>query len=488
MKTSIWAASLLSILIAQGAIAPAIAATQHAQPQISIEISEGRLLSLPAPAASVFLADPTIADVQVPQPNRVFLFGKKPGRTTLYALGENGRPLASFEVEVHQQLKTMDRAVTSAGGGADVKVEGTDVGVQMKGTAPDAEAASELTQDVSSYTQKSDVVDTSRLKVASSQQVMLKVWIGEVDRTVAKDLAFSWGASASPGSGVLGLTTGRTAITGTGSTLGIIGGVGGSQGFTVNSSTTDYGTIVAGVNAGGSGFNVAIDALASEGLVTTLASPNLIALSGESASFLAGGEFPIPIAQPSGGGVSTITVQYQTYGVSLNFVPTVLSPNRISLHVRPEVSQLSDTGAVDIGGISIPGLTVRRAETTVELGSGQSFAIAGLLENTTSSTLSKYPGLGDLPVIGTLFRSTNFQHDESELVIVVTPYLVKPVDDPNKLKLPTDGLVPPNELERVLRGHITAASPTPVTMGGPPSSISVLTGPHLAGDAGFDLE
>lgn len=488
MKTSIWAASLFSILIAQGAIAPAMAATQHAQPQISIEISEGRLLSLPAPAASVFLADPTIADVQVPQPNRVFLFGKKPGRTTLYALGENGRQLASFEVEVHQQLKTMDRAVAGAGTGADVKVDGTDVGVQLKGSASDAETASELTKDVSSYTQKSDIVDASRLKVTGSQQVMLKVWVGEVDRSITKDLGFNWGAGAYPGTGVLGLATGRTAITGTGSSGGILGGIGGKTGGTLTDSSSDYGSIVAGINAGGSGFNVVIDALASEGLVTTLAEPNLVALSGESASFLAGGQFPIPVPQAGTGGASTITITYETYGVSLNFVPTVLSPNRISLHVKPEVSQLSNTGEVEIDGYTVPGLTIRRAETTVELGSGQSFAIAGLLENTTSSTVEKYPGLGDLPILGTLFRSTNFQHNESELVIVVTPYLVSPVDDPNKLKLPTDGLVPPNEVERVLRGHIVAPSTTPVTMGGPPSSISVITGPHLAGDAGFDLE
>ncbi len=247
-------------------------------------------------------------------------------------------------------------------------------------------------------------------------------------------------------------------------------------------SSSNYGSILAGLSNGKSGGYAVIDALASEGLVTTLAEPTLTALSGESASFLVGGQFPIPIAQ--GGNNAAISIEFQTYGVSLAFVPTVLAPNRISLKVAPEVSELSTQGQIDLNGFAIPGLTVRRAQTTVELGSGQSFAIAGLLQSTSSNTLQKYPGLGDLPIIGTLFRSTNFQHGETELVIIITPYLVRPVDDPNRLKLPTDGITPPTDIERIFRQRMADPVATPVAPGTTPSSVSVLTGPKLAGDAG----
>jgi pilus assembly protein CpaC len=476
-KTKTLAYLLLGVIAQTVPVALTKAATQE-PPRVTLEVSEGRLITLPGAASAVFVADPTIADVQVPQPNRVFLFGKKVGRTTLYALGDNGKQLASYVVDIHQALGSMAGAVAENGNGADVKVSGNDTGVTLKGTAPDAATASDVTHGVSAFTSKTDVVDTQQLKIASSQQVMLKVWIGEVDRTVTKDLNFNWSSSVLPGVGLLGLGTGtgssQITTSLTGSTLTI--------------PSTDYGSAIAGVIHNGQGFTTIVNALQSEGLVTTLAEPTLTALSGESASFLAGGQFPIPIAQAGTGNTNTITIQFQTYGVSLNFVPTVLAPNRISLHVRPEVSQLTDTGEVVLDGTTIPGLTVRRAETTVELGSGQSFAIAGLLEDTSSSTIQKYPGLGDLPVLGALFRSSNFQHGETELVIIVTPYLVRPVDDPNRLKLPGDGIAYQNDVERILRGRIDRPADSPMTSGGPPSTISVLTGPHLAGDAGFDLE
>jgi pilus assembly protein CpaC len=472
-KTKTLAYLLLGVIAQTVPVALTKAATQEL-PRVTLEVSEGRLITLPGAASAVFVADPTIADVQVPQPNRVFLFGKKVGRTTLYALGDNGKQLAAYVVDIHQALGAINGAVAENANGADVKVVGTDTGIALKGTAPDAETAAEITQGASAFTAKNDVVDPQRLKIQSSQQVMLKVWIGEVDRTVTKDLNFNWSATVLPGVGLLGLGTGSGAsqITSTNITI----------------PSTDYGTAIGGVLHNGQGFTTIVNALQSEGLVTTLAEPTLTALSGESASFLAGGQFPIPIAQAGTGNTNTITIQFQTYGVSLNFVPTVLAPNRISLHVRPEVSQLTDTGEVVLDGTTIPGLTVRRAETTVELGSGQSFAIAGLLEDTSSSTIQKFPGLGDLPVLGALFRSSNFQHGETELVIIVTPYLVRPVDDPNRLKLPGDGIAYQNDVERILRGRIDRPADSPMTSGGPPSTISVLTGPHLAGDAGFDLE
>jgi pilus assembly protein CpaC len=196
--------------------------------------------------------------------------------------------------------------------------------------------------------------------------------------------------------------------------------------------------VLAGVRTNTADVNVLVDALAQKDLVTVLAEPNLTALSGEPASFLAGGEYPIPV--PQGGASNQVTIEYKKYGVSLDFVATILDGGRITLNVRPEVSQLSTAGAITFNGITVPALTTRKAETTVDLASGQSFAIAGLLQNTGAQDVHKFPGLGDVPVLGALFRSKDFQKNESELVIIVTPYLVKPVSQ--KLATPLDLLKP----------------------------------------------
>jgi pilus assembly protein CpaC len=214
--------------------------------------------------------------------------------------------------------------------------------------------------------------------------------------------------------------------------------------------------------------NGIIDALAGDQLITILAEPNLTALSGETASFLAGGEFPIPIAGNTSNGQTTITVEFKTFGVSLAVVPTVLSDRRLNLRVRPEVSQLTTNGAVSVplsgGTLTIPALTVRRAETTVELGSGQSFAIAGLLQKTTLDNTNALPWIGEVPVLGSLFKSNDFQRGESELVIIVTPYVVQPAAGPSALRTPMDGFRPATDLDRILFGRQYGPGPA----GGPP--------------------
>ncbi|MFN4088477.1 MAG: type II and III secretion system protein family protein, partial [Alphaproteobacteria bacterium] len=197
------------------------------------------------------------------------------------------------------------------------------------------------------------------------------------------------------------------------------------------------------LSGSGIDLNSVVDALEDERLLTVLAEPNLTAMSGETASFLAGGEYPVPVPQDGG----AISIEYKKFGVSLSFKPTVLTDGRINLSVTPEVSQLTEAGSVTLSGFVIPALSTRRAETTIELGSGQSFAIAGLLQASQDQTVSKFPGLGDLPVIGPLFRSDVFQRGETELVIIVTPYIVRPVSQ--QMALPTDGLVPPNDYERI---------------------------------------
>jgi pilus assembly protein CpaC len=229
---------------------------------------------------------------------------------------------------------------------------------------------------------------------------------------------------------VIAATTGQTLVRNT--------GIGGS---------TD--SLIGQFNTPNVHFDSVIDALDQNGLVNILAEPNLTAMSGETASFLAGGEFPIPVPQASGTG-GAITITYKPFGVALAFTPVVLAGGRISLRVRPEVSQIASTGAVQVNGFSFPSLTTRRAETTIELGSGQTFAIGGLLQNNITDTLSGLPGLKDVPVLGALFRSTQFQRNETELVILVTPYLVRAVSD-KRLATPRDGFVPPNDYDMYMR-------------------------------------
>jgi pilus assembly protein CpaC len=273
-------------------------------------------------------------------------------------------------------------------------------------------------------------------------QVHLRVRVAEVSRDVIKEFGFNWETLFDAGDFTFGFASGRDLVNGSGSVLrGPVSAGGDVPGIGFGS----YNSSRASVNA-------AIDALAQEDLVTVLAEPNLTALSGETASFLAGGEFPIPIASDD----DDIEIEFKEFGISLAFTPTVLSGNRISLRVRPEVSELSENGAITVGGLTIPALATRRAETTVELGSGQSFAIGGLLSNGVQNSVSKFPGLGDLPVLGTLFRSQRFQSSETELVILVTPYLVQPVDAP-VLATPVDGYQAPSDIERILQGRLHSA-------------------------------
>jgi pilus assembly protein CpaC len=238
----------------------------------------------------------------------------------------------------------------------------------------------------------------------------------------------------------------------------VVDGAVGSGDFIVRNDGTD--SLIASLNTTHFAIDSVVDALADEGLLTVLAEPNLTALSGEHADFLAGGEFPIPVSQEN----DTITIEFKRFGVFLSFMPVVLDSGRISLRVAPEVSQLSSAGAVTLNGFVIPALTTRKAVTTVELGSGQSFAIAGLIQNDVTQSLQKFPGIGDVPVLGQLFRSDNFQRNETELAIIVTPYLVRP-SAPQQLVDPTLGVEPPNDEDRYVYGRnygeLTGAASAP---------------------------
>src|SRR3954451_13502143 len=428
---------------AGGTTAPASPAPARPIP-VSIEAGSGRLVQLPAPAATILAADPRIARVQPASPTSLFIMGVAQGRTTVIATAEDGTPVAEYDVTIQpgtgilgaspaaaplpgpraspasaaavesairRNLSGMERVrVTSAGPNTLI----------LSGTVANATNAQRAEAVARSFAEQREIINN--IAMLSSVQVNLRVRVAEVSRQITRELGFNWQAFGKIGNFVLGLRTGRSATT-------VLDAV--TSGASSSVSRLAFGA----VKAGSTDVNAIIDALAEDQLITILAEPNLTAQSGETASFLAGGEFPIPVAASNNS--NAITIEFKQFGVSLSFVPTVLAPERLNLRVRPEVSELSDQGAVTVplasGTVTIPALNVRRAETTVELGSGQSFAIAGLLQNTSRTGVDKVPGRGDLPVLAPLSRASRFQRNETERVIVITPYIVKPVSQPGAL-------------------------------------------------------
>jgi pilus assembly protein CpaC len=400
--------------------------------ELQLEVDQGQVVRLPSPASSIFVANPAIADVQVMSPTLVYIYGRQTGTTRLLAIDEREELLVDRRVAVSHDLTSLTQALGELLPGREIGVRSVRGGILLTGGVADATEAADATRLATRFIgENGDVIN--RLAVAAPQQVMLKVRVAEVSRSVTKHLGFNWEGAFQIGTAVYGFGIGDDIVS---------DGAGGilrpdNNQALFGSFTNEYLS-----------FTSLIDALADDGLVTLLAEPNLTAMSGETATFLAGGEFPIVVPDDD-----AYSIDYQEFGVSLSFNPTVLSGNRINLRVRPEVSELSSAGAIRQGGFEIPAILTRRAETTVELGSGQSFAIAGLLQNATNQGVSKYPFLGDIPVLGALFRSTSFQNDESELVIIVTPYLVEPVSA-DRLATPVDGFTPPNDEERILRGDL----------------------------------
>ncbi len=412
-------------------------------PPIVIELGRGTLLRLPRAASTVFIANPDIADVQVKSPELIYLSAKTPGETVVYAVDANDNVMLHAPVQVDQDLSRLRDSIHSLMPGEDVAVRSVDGSVVLSGKVSTASRAERVRALAAALTAgQKDAPIFNQMSVATPNQVNLRVRIAEVDRNVLKALGFNWSAS------VNNPLNGKN---GAGFALSTDNPV--TSANIINQNTFLFGYTNA---LGAVSLQTELDALAQEGLLTTLAEPNLTALNGQTASFLAGGEFPIPVAATSNTGIPTLSVEFKTFGVSLDFTPTILDANHVDLKIRPEVSQLSTNGAVSVpissnATVTIPALTVRRAETTVELGSGQSFALAGLLQNNTEQDVSKIPWLGDVPILGQLFRSDQFQHNESELVIIVTPYLVSPSSV--ALAAPTDGYVPPDDSQRVINSE-----------------------------------
>ncbi len=452
-------------------------------PTLSLELHQGRLVRLDRPASSVFVADPEVADVQVKSPQIIYVFGKKPGETSLFAVDGDDRVIAGMPVRVNHNVGRLSAAIRNAIPQGGVTLETVDGSLVMSGTVPSAVAAEEVRRIAAGFVSDENQL-INRMRVAAPNQVNLRVRVAEVNREVTKRFGINWDALLSVGDFRFGIAQGMSTV--------LPGQL--FPGGAIATRTNGVNNLIGSVSTGDLDLNVVVDALESEGVLTVLAEPNLVAMSGETASFLAGGEFPIPVPQ----GDDTVTITYKKFGVSLTFTPTILADGRINLNVQPEVSQLTAAGAVTLNNFVIPALATRRAETTIELGSGQSFAIAGLLSSNTNQDLSKFPGLGDLPVLGALFRSDVFRRGETELVIIVTPYLVKPVLPPAQMALPTDGLVPPNDAERIfgvrgwqdMGGRPTQPASSVETILGAraASDRNLVAGRRLVGPMGFILE
>ncbi len=373
-----------------------------------IAVSEGITIQLPQPAQTIFIADPNIADIQAPSNTTIFMFGKRPGKTTLFALDENGNKILSHSIIVFQPLDDVRKLLKTELGNETVVLRPTPGGVVMSGTVSNPEVA-ETAKTLVTQSLGSGTALINRLKIAGKMQVSLHVRVIEIARSINKELNLNWNS------------------------LGDIGQVAIIGGPQIMNSRPGAGNEHCCKNKN---ILQTIDDLAAGGLISVLAEPNLTAVSGESASFLAGGEFPIPVTQGQNGAV---TIQYQSYGVGLDFVPTVLSDDLISIRVKPEVSEMASQ-TVSSGNMVVPYMTTRRAQTTVELGSGQSFAIGGLIRKTSTKSAAPTTGFERVPLIGGLFHGTshagNLQRSDSELVIIVTPYIVRPATGTKVLQAP----------------------------------------------------
>ena len=483
LRTAAVAAAVLATAALIRGPVPAAAAPQVVAPasmQIQLEVGKGRLVKLDRPATSVFLADPEIADVQVKSPSLVYVVGKGAGETTLFAVGDREEVILNVALSVRHNVDRLRQALRDLLPDSAVDVSSMGNALVLEGAVRSAAEAEDVRRVAARFVPEENQL-VNKLRIDAPTQVNLRVRVAEMSREVIKQLGVNWESIVSPGSFAFGLATGAPVLN---AATTVPPGTAAKQFVTRRDLGNGLGTGATANNAFASlstrriDLNSLIDALDQEGLVTVLAEPNLTATSGETASFLAGGEFPIPVPQ----GLNTITIEFKKFGVSLDFQANIGTNDRINLRVRPEVSQLSSSGAITINSITVPALTTRRAETTVELGSGQSFAIAGLLQNNVTQNLNKFPGLGDLPVLGPLFRSSRFQRDESELVIIVTPYLVRPVSA-GKLMAATDGFVAPTDAERYLKGETYRPQPAPR-----PSAPLSRSGSTLIGPYGFDLE
>jgi pilus assembly protein CpaC len=443
-----------------------VATRNGAAERITLALGKAAVVRLDSDARDVLVSDPTVVDAVVRTPRRIFLLAHKIGQTNAFFFDGGGRQVLSVDIRVERDVSDLVSTIHADIPGSNVRVSALSDNLVLTGTvlsAQDAARAQDLAaqfvRDPDHPTDPTKIVNM--LKIGSHEQVLLKVRIAEVERQIAKQLGLNMaGAGFQNGVPIAASTSNPYGLAG--QALSTLSGA--QVGQVCNSASTNSNPVgalaVGGVCNLENKFQAQLNALDQTGLMHTLAEPNLTAVSGETAKFLAGGEFPVPGGRDAQGNIQII---FKDFGVGLAFTPIVLSDRRVSLQIATEVSQLTNTGAFQLGGgtqvqaQTIPALEVRRAQTTVELPSGGSFAIAGLLQHNTKQVLDEFPGLKEMPVLGALFRSRDFQNDETELVIITTAYLVEPTTS-HKLASPTDGFAAPSDAATIAFGRLNRIS------------------------------
>ncbi|MEM5518005.1 type II and III secretion system protein family protein [Henriciella sp. AS95] len=401
-----------------------VATTESApvQTDLTVVVNRSTPISVGRPFKRIAVSQPEIADASPTADNRLYVRGRTIGATNILVYDDEGELVEIIDVRVQHDLGAIKSDVAALFPDVQLDLRTVANRLHVRGGVPDDATAAEIMQIASSYAPDA-VIDA--LKITSPQQVMLEVRFVEASREDVNEIGLGSEISKA---GDFVFSTGS----------GILSG----------SAPKTLGAIFA--NSGDVSIDVFLSALEQKGIIRTLAEPNLVARSGETASFLAGGEFPIPVAADD----QAITIEFREFGVSLDFTPTILSDSLMSLEVSPEVSQLDPRNSIRLEGVEIPALSVRRANTIVELSDGESFAIAGLIQNTVDSTSVQTPWIGDVPILGALFRSNRFRENETELVIIITPRLVRPASAGTRLSDPLTNRTEPSESERLLLGQL----------------------------------
>jgi len=455
-----------------GSIMVALAPLAHAQQNIvfanpvhaatvSVILGKTQDVRTDQGLADITVGDPDVADVSPLTDHSLSILGKKIGTTRVTVYNADKKPIGIFDIEVTYDTSRLSSEIAQFTGGG-IRVSSINGRIMLSGMSPDAATLDKAVEIARQF--GPDPINT--VQVMQPQQVMLEVRFIEVDRNASRDLGVQWNAF---GNGVLantgsGLPASQLPITQPGGSFQQPGtNVGGAN---LLANQLPISPVVAGgVLSGAAPFGfligqlsnrlqIAVNALETQGAARSLAEPNLVTLSGETASFLAGGQIPVPEV----GATGTPSFGFQPYGVGLSFTPTVLRNGVINLVVKPEVSEIDHANAVTVAGTTVPALTTRKASTTLELHDGQSFMLGGLLQNTGDNNVDQLPWVGSMPVIGALFRSTEYQKQETDLVILVTPHIVRPLTPTDPIHTPLDGTLPPNDVDLFLMGQ-TEVSP-----------------------------
>ncbi len=412
---------------------------------LQVPMNRAVVVESDTPFTELSIANPGIADISSLSDRTIYVLGKLPGRTTLTLLGADGRLITNVEVQVTPDIAEFKERLEQILPGEPIEVRTANDGIVLSGTVSSAARLDRALELAQRYAP--DRV-SNLMSVGGTQQVMLRVRFAEMQRSVSKSLSSSLGVSGSALGGNLGILGGN-------GTLNTASAVTTALGGTNLGSGTSSGAYLFGFNAGGLEVGLLLEALEERGVVRTLAEPNLTALSGQEAKFLAGGEYPVPVSQDSG----SVTVEYKPFGVELNFIPRVVDGDLINLELEASVSSIDPSNGFSVNGFTIDAFRKRETSTTVEMRDGESFAIAGLLADDFTDLNNQIPWLGDVPVLGALFRSAEYARQQTELVIIVTPHLVTPTRG-EALALPTDRVTLPTERDLFLMGRVTGDAPT----------------------------